>query len=139
VEKVPTVVDEVTSPKATAVEAIVAVETADNVTAAAETIDDASTVAEVVEEEVIAAEIAAERVVEEPEEVVGAVTASITDGDRPTQGGFSKSGDHMDSALFDSSPSTKFYVRRARCGNVVSSDSERTLSVSAALLTPRVS
>ena len=41
--------------------------------------------------------------------------------------------------MFFSSPSTKFYVRRARCGNVVSSDSERTLSASVVLLTPRAS
>jgi hypothetical protein len=41
--------------------------------------------------------------------------------------------------LFDSSPSTKFYVRKARRGNIVSSDLERTLSASIVLLKPRAS
>ena len=138
-EEAATVVDEVTAPEVTAVKATVVAETADNVTAVAETADDVTTVAEAVEEEVIATEIAAERVVEEPEEVVGVVTAGITDGDRPTQGGSSKSGDHTDASLFDSSPLTRFYVRRARRGNVVSFDSERMLSASIALLTPHAS
>ena len=67
------------------------------------------------------------------------VTAGITNGDGLTQSDSSKSGDHTDSSLLDSSPSTRFYVRRTRYGNVVSFDSERTPSINAALLTPRAS
>jgi hypothetical protein len=50
-----------------------------------------------------------------------------------------RSSDHMDPVLLDSSSPSNFYVRRSRRVNVVSSDSERTPSVSAALLTSRAS
>jgi hypothetical protein len=133
VEEVPTVVDEITVSRAAAVEATIAVEPADNVTVAAETTGDAANAFDAFEEEAIAAEVAAERAVEE---TGGAITAGIIGDDGLTQGGSSRSGDHADSALLDSSPPTKFYVRRSRRVNVVSSDSERTPSVSAALLTP---
>ena len=133
------VTGDVSAPEVTTIEATVVAETTDDVTVAAETADDVTTTTEAVEEEVIATKITAERFVEESEEVVGAVTAGIIDGDKPTQGGSSKSGDHTDPALFDSSPTSKFYVRKARRGNVVSFDSERTLSTSIVLLTPRAS
>ena len=45
----------------------------------------------------------------------------------------------MDSTLLDSTPPSKFYVRRSHRVNIVSSDSERTLSVGAVHLTPRAS
>ena len=52
-EEAATVVDEVTAPEVTAVEATIAAETTDNVIAATETVDDATTIAEAVENEVI--------------------------------------------------------------------------------------
>ena len=135
-EEVPIVVDEITVFGAAAVEATTAVEPIDNVTTAAETAGDAATAFDAFEEEAIATEVAAERAIEEPE---GAVTTGITSDDGLTQGGSSRSGDYADSALLNLSPPTRFYVRRSRCVNVVSSDSERTPSVSATLLTPRAS
>ena len=44
------------------------------------------------------------------------------------QGHPSESGSHADPLLLDSSPSTCHYVRRARRGSIVSTDSERTIS-----------
>ncbi len=109
------------------------VEPADSVTAASEIASDIATVLDAFEEKVIAAVVAAVMDVEEPE---GAVTACIAGGDGLTQGGSFRSGDYVDSALLDLSPPTKFYVKRSRRVNVVSSDLERSPSVSAALLTP---
>jgi hypothetical protein len=136
VEEVPITVDEIIVSEVTAIEATAAVEPADSITTVAETVGDAAVVSDAFEEDVNAAEVAAEEAVEEPE---GAVTVGVVGDDGLTQGGSSRSSDHMDSALLDSSPSSKFYVRRSRRVNVVSSDSERTPSVSAALLTPRAS
>ncbi len=116
-----------------AVDATATVEPADSITAAAKTAGDATVVSDAFEEEVNAAEVVTEEVVEEPE---GVVSAGVVDDHGLTQGGSSRSSDHMDPALLDSSPPSKFYVRRSRRVNVVSSDSERTSSVSAALLTP---
>ena len=135
-EEVPIAVDEITVSEVAAVEATTAVEPADSSTAAAETVGDATVVSDAFKEEVNAAEVVAEEAVEEPE---GAVSAGVVGNEGLTQGSSSRSSDHMDSALLDSSPPSKFYVRRSRRANVVSSDSERTPSVSAALLTPRAS
>jgi hypothetical protein len=136
VEEVPIAVDEIIVSEEAAVEATTMIEPAISVTAAAETASDTATGLDASEEKIIAAEVAAEMAVEESE---GAVSAGIAGGDGLTQGGFSGSGDYVDSALLDVSPPTRFYVRRSRHANVVSSNSERTPSVSAALLTPRAS
>uniref|UniRef100_A0A2N9H2H3 Aminotransferase-like plant mobile domain-containing protein n=1 Tax=Fagus sylvatica TaxID=28930 RepID=A0A2N9H2H3_FAGSY len=133
VEEVPITIDEIIVSEVTAIETTAAVEPADSITTVAETVGDAAVVSDAFEEDVNAAKVAAEEVVEEPE---GAVTVGVVGDDGLTQGGSSRSSDHMDSALLDSSPSSKFYVRRSRRVNVVSSNSERTPSVSAALLTP---
>ena len=61
---------------------------------------------------------------------------TITSSDGTTQENLSGSGDHTDPALFDSSPLTRHYVRRARRGSMVSTDSERTTSVTPMVPTP---
>ena len=78
--------------------------------------------------------------------VVGAVTSvvrivdttpiTITSSDGTTQGNPSRSGSRTDLSLFDSSPSTLHYVKRARKGNMVSTDSERTISATTRVPTP---
>jgi hypothetical protein len=60
----------------------------------------------------------------------------ITSSGGIAQGGLSGSGSHVDLSLLDSSPSTRQYVRRARRGNLVSTDSERTASVTVRVPTP---
>ena len=42
----------------------------------------------------------------------------------------------MDPSLFDSSPSTRYYVRRARRGSIVSTNSEKTIPASVRVPTP---
>uniref|UniRef100_A0A2N9H2B4 Uncharacterized protein n=1 Tax=Fagus sylvatica TaxID=28930 RepID=A0A2N9H2B4_FAGSY len=79
-----------------------------------------------------------ERIVDE-HTTVGVVTIAmravettpitITSSGGTAQGGLSGSGSHVDPSLLDSSPSTRQYVRRARRGSLVSTDSERTASV----------
>jgi hypothetical protein len=135
-EGVPIAVDETIASEVAAVEATATVELADSITAAAETADDATVIPDVFEEEVNAAEVVTEEVMKEPEE---AVPADVIGDEGLTQGGSSRRSDHVDSALLDSNPPTKFYVRRSRRVNIVSSDSERTPSISVALLTPRAS
>uniref|UniRef100_A0A2N9H2I7 Aminotransferase-like plant mobile domain-containing protein n=1 Tax=Fagus sylvatica TaxID=28930 RepID=A0A2N9H2I7_FAGSY len=65
------------------------------------------------------------------EKVIETTSIAITSSGGTAQGGPSGSGSHMDPSLLDSSPSTRQYVRRARRGSLVSSDSERTASASA--------
>ena len=96
VEEVLVVVDKIIVSEVATVEATATVEPADSVIAVAETTGDTATILVAFEEEVIAAEVAAEMDVEEPE---GAVTTSIACGDGLTQGGSSRSGDYVDSAL----------------------------------------
>ena len=96
VEEVPITVDEITISEAAAVEATTTVEPADSVIVAAEIASDIATVLDAFKEKVIVAEVAVEMDVEEPE---GAVTTSIASGDGLTQGGSSRSGDYVDSAL----------------------------------------
>ena len=136
VEGVPIAVDETIVSEVAAVEATAAVEPADSITAAVEIAGDATVVSDAFKEEVNAAEVVTEEVVEEPE---GAFLADVVDDHGLTQGSSLRSSDHMDPVLLDSSSPSKFYVRRSRRVNVVSSDSERTPSVSAALLTPQAS
>ena len=136
VEEVPIAVDEITIFGAAAIETTAAVKLADNVTVVAETAGDAAAATFDVFEEVNVAAVVAEGAVEEPE---GAVTAGIAGDDGLTQGDSSRSVDYADSALLNLSPPTRFHVKRSRHVNVVSSDSERTPSVSAALLTLRAS
>uniref|UniRef100_A0A2N9FU85 Aminotransferase-like plant mobile domain-containing protein n=1 Tax=Fagus sylvatica TaxID=28930 RepID=A0A2N9FU85_FAGSY len=50
--------------------------------------------------------------------------------------GPSGSSSHVDPSLLDSSPSTRQYVRRARRGSIVSTDSERTGSATVRVSTP---
>ena len=96
VEEVPITVDEITISEAAAVEATTTVEPADSVIVAAEIASDIATVLDAFKEKVIVAKVAIEMDVEEPE---GAVTTSIASGDGLTQGGSSRSGDYVDSAL----------------------------------------
>ena len=78
---------------------------------------------------------------------VGAVTSAmraaeaepiaITNSGGTAQGNPSRSDNHTDPSLFDSSPLTRHYVRRAPRGSIVSTDSERTIS--ATLMVPTLS
>jgi hypothetical protein len=70
------------------------------------------------------------------EKVIEITSIAITSSGGTAQGGPSGSGSHVDPPLVDSSPSTRQYVRRARRGSLVSSDSERTASASARVATP---
>ena len=67
---------------------------------------------------------------------VETTTVNITNNDRTPQGNPSRSGSHTDPTLFDSSPSTFHYVRRAWRGSMVSTDSDRTISATARTPTP---
>ena len=136
IKEVPIAVDETIVSEMAAAEATAAAEPADSITAATESASDTAIVSDAPEEGVDAAEMAIEETVEEPE---GVVSVGIVDDVGLTQGGPSRSSDHIDSALLDSSPPSKFYVRRSHRVNIVSSDSERTPSVSAVHLTPRAS
>jgi hypothetical protein len=136
VEGVPLAVDEATVSGVVAAEATAAAEPTDSITAATKSVSGTAGVFDVPEEGVDAAEMAVEGAVEAPE---GAVSAGIVDDVGLTQGGSLRSSGRVDSALLDSTPPSKFYVRRSRRANIVSSDSERTPSVSAVHLTPRAS
>ena len=78
---------------------------------------------------------------------VGAVTSAmraaeaepiaITNSGGTAQGNPSRSDNHTDPSLFDLSPLTRHYVRRAPRGSIVSTDSERTIS--ATLMVPTLS
>ena len=78
--------------------------------------------------------------------VVGAVASAIrtvkttpvtiTSSGGTAQGNPSRNGSRIDPSLFDSSPSTLHYVRRAQRGSIVSTDSERTISATAKAPTP---
>ena len=61
---------------------------------------------------------------------------TITNSGGTPQGNPSWSSSHVDSSLFDSSPSTHHYVRRARRRSMVSTDSERTISATVKVPTP---
>jgi hypothetical protein len=67
---------------------------------------------------------------------VGAKPITITSSGRTAQGNPSWSGSRTDPLLFDSSPSTLHYVRRAQRGNIVSTDSKRTISATIGVPTP---
>jgi hypothetical protein len=70
------------------------------------------------------------------ERVVEPTPITVTSSGGTVQGDVSESGSHVDPSLLDSSPSTRQYVRRARRGSLVSTDSERTASVTARVPTP---
>ena len=70
------------------------------------------------------------------EKVIETTSIAITSNGGTAQGGPSGSGNHVDPSPLDSSPSTRQYVRRARRGSLVSSDSERTASASVRVATP---
>jgi hypothetical protein len=89
--------------------------------------------------------MSAERVVEEhvtvgvvtgAERVVDTTPITVTSSGGTVQDDISESGSHVDPSLLDSSPSTRQYVRRAQRGSLVSTDSERTASVTARVPTP---
>ena len=61
---------------------------------------------------------------------------TITSSGETAQGHPSESGIHTDPSLLDSSPSTRYYVRRARRESIVSTDSERTISATIRVPTP---
>uniref|UniRef100_A0A2N9FD49 Aminotransferase-like plant mobile domain-containing protein n=1 Tax=Fagus sylvatica TaxID=28930 RepID=A0A2N9FD49_FAGSY len=136
VERVPLTVDEAIASGVVAAEATATAEPTDSITATTKSVSGTAGVSDVPEEGVDAAEMAVEGAVEAPE---GAVSAGVVGDVGLTQGGSSRSSDRVDSALLDLTPPSKFYVRRSRRVNIVSSDSEKTPSVSAAHLTPRAS
>ena len=129
-------IDEAIVSGVAAAEATAAAEPADSVTATTKSTSGTAGVSDVPEGGVDVPEMTVEGAVEAPE---GAVSAGIVDDVGLTQGGSSRSSDRVNSALLDSTPLSKFYVRRSRRVNIVSSDSERTLSVGAVHLTPRAS
>jgi hypothetical protein len=70
------------------------------------------------------------------ERVVETTPIAVTSSGGTVQGGPSGSGSRVDPSLLDSSPSTRQYVRRARRGSIVSTDSERTTSATVRVPTP---
>jgi hypothetical protein len=70
------------------------------------------------------------------EKVVETTPVAVTSSGGTVQGGPSGSSSHVDPSLLDSSPSTRQYVRRARRGSIVSTDSERTGSATIRVSTP---
>ena len=70
------------------------------------------------------------------ERVVETTPMAVTSSGGTVQGGPSGSNIHMDPSLLNSSPSTRQYVRRARRGSLVSTDSERTVSATVRVSTP---
>ena len=110
-EGVPIAVDEATVSEAAAAETTAAAEPADSVTAASKSASGATDVSDVPKGGVDVPEMTVEGAVEAPE---GAVSADIVDDVGLTQGGPSRSSDHVNSALLDSTPLSKFYVRRPR-------------------------
>jgi hypothetical protein len=75
-------------------------------------------------------------VVTSAERAVETTPITITSSGGTPQGNPSESGSHMDPSVFDSSPSTRHYVRRACKGSIVSTDSERTISATIRVPTP---
>ena len=75
-------------------------------------------------------------VVTSAERVVETTPISIASSGETAQGHPSESGSHVDPSLLDSSPSTRHYVRRARRGSIVSTDSERIISAIVRVSTP---
>jgi hypothetical protein len=75
-------------------------------------------------------------VVTNVERVVETTPITITSSGGTPQGNPSESGSHVDPSVFDSSPSTCHYVRRARRGSIVSTDSESTISTTVRVPTP---
>ena len=61
---------------------------------------------------------------------------AITSSGGTAQDNPSRSDSRTDPLLFDSSPSTRHYIRRARRGSIVSTDSERTISATPTVPTP---
>uniref|UniRef100_A0A2N9FRU8 Aminotransferase-like plant mobile domain-containing protein n=1 Tax=Fagus sylvatica TaxID=28930 RepID=A0A2N9FRU8_FAGSY len=76
------------------------------------------------------------RVVTGAEKVVETTPVAVTSSGGTVQGGPSGSSSHVDPSLLDSSPSTRQYVRKARRGSIVSTDSERTGSATVRVSTP---
>ena len=75
-------------------------------------------------------------VVTDAERVVETTPIAVTSSGGTVQGGPSGSGSRVDPSLLDSSPSTRQYVRRARRGSIVSTDSERTILAIVRVPTP---
>ena len=61
---------------------------------------------------------------------------TITSSGGTAQGNPFGSGSHADPSLFDSSPSTRYYVQRVRRGSIVFTDSKRTISATIRVPTP---
>jgi hypothetical protein len=70
------------------------------------------------------------------ERIVETTPVAVTSSGGTVQAGPSGSSSHVDPSLLDSSPSTRQYVRRARRGSIVSTDSERTGSATVRVSTP---
>ena len=70
------------------------------------------------------------------ERIVETTPIVVTSSGGTIQGGPSRSSNHVDPSLLDSSPSTRQYVRRARRGSIVSTDSERIGSATVRVSTP---
>uniref|UniRef100_A0A2N9GHX4 Aminotransferase-like plant mobile domain-containing protein n=1 Tax=Fagus sylvatica TaxID=28930 RepID=A0A2N9GHX4_FAGSY len=70
------------------------------------------------------------------EKIVETTPVVVTSSGGTAQAGPSGSSSRVDPSLLDSSPSTRQYVRRARRGSIVSTDSERTGSATVRVSTP---
>jgi hypothetical protein len=70
------------------------------------------------------------------EKIVETTPVVVTSSGGTVQAGLSGSSSRVDPSLLDSSPSTRQYVRRARRGSIVSTDSERTGSATIRVSTP---
>uniref|UniRef100_A0A2N9G9C9 Aminotransferase-like plant mobile domain-containing protein n=1 Tax=Fagus sylvatica TaxID=28930 RepID=A0A2N9G9C9_FAGSY len=75
-------------------------------------------------------------VVTSAERAVETTPITITSSGGTPQDNPSESGSHVDPSVFDSSPSTHHYVRRARRGSIVSTNSKRTISATIRVPTP---
>uniref|UniRef100_A0A2N9FDZ1 Aminotransferase-like plant mobile domain-containing protein n=1 Tax=Fagus sylvatica TaxID=28930 RepID=A0A2N9FDZ1_FAGSY len=76
------------------------------------------------------------RVATNAERVVETTPITITNSGGTAQGGLSGSGSHVEPSLLDSSASTRQCVRRARRESLMSTDFERTASVTVRVPTP---
>jgi hypothetical protein len=110
----------------------------DELEAAEATFDNASTASASKPESAkgTAEEHATVGVVTSAERVVETTPISIASSGEAAQGHPSESGSHVDPSSLDSSPSTRHYVRRARRGSIVSTDSERIISAIVRVSTP---
>ena len=76
------------------------------------------------------------KVITSTERAIKTTPITIATSGETAQDHPSESGSRVDPSLLDSSPSTCHYVRRARRGSIVSTDSDRTISATVRVSTP---